>query len=125
MAMQEKMRKLVEESSKKKKEKKKKDKPTKKMIANSSTMGKPGAHSALKTNSIISDSVEDSIASVVSGADLKIPPTGDAQHHPPAAGGKSINMHHMPAGSANALKPPKSKGAYLRWEKSLITALVL
>jgi hypothetical protein len=103
------MRKLVEESTKKKKEKKKqkeKDK-SKKVMANSSSMGKPGAHNALtKTNSIISDSVEDSIASVVSGADLKM--GTDGQH--PVGGGKSMNMHHMQPGGANAsLKPPKSK----------------
>ncbi|XP_068912588.1 bromodomain-containing protein 3-like isoform X5 [Tenebrio molitor] len=109
IAMQEKMRKLVEESTKKKKEKKKqkeKDK-SKKVMANSSSMGKPGAHNALtKTNSIISDSVEDSIASVVSGADLKM--GTDGQH--PVGGGKSMNMHHMQPGGANAsLKPPKSK----------------
>ncbi|RZB40813.1 bromodomain-containing protein 3-like, partial [Asbolus verrucosus] len=92
IAMQEKMRKLVEESSKKKKEKKKqkeKDK-SKKVMANSSSM----------------DSVEDSIASVVSGADLKMPT--DTQH--PVAG-KSMNMHHMAAGAnTSSLKPPKSKG---------------
>lgn len=113
--MQEKMRKLVEESTKKKKEKKKqkeKDK-SKKVMANSSSLGKPGAHSALtKSNSIISDSVEDSIASVVSGADMKM--TTDASQHGAvgAGGGKSINMHHIPpSGPANqsSIKPPKSK----------------
>lgn len=105
------MRKLVEESGKKKKEKKKqkeKDKDkSKKMVPNSSNMGKPGAHGALtKSNSIISDSVDDSIASVVSGADLKM---GGDVHHPVA--GKSLSMHHSMAAGANAAtKPPKSKG---------------
>lgn len=108
--MQEKMRKLVEESSKKKKEKKKqkdKDKGGKRIVSNSSSLGKPGAHGALtKTNSIITDSVDDSIASVVSGADLKV---GPDIHHP--TGGKSLNMHHTVAAGANAAsKPPKSKG---------------
>lgn len=107
--MQEKMRKLVEESTKKKKEKKKqKDKDkTKRMVPNSSSLGKPGAHGALtKTNSIITDSVDDSIASVVSGADLKV---GADIPHP--TGGKSLNMHHTVAAGANAAaKPAKSKG---------------
>ncbi|KYB25061.1 bromodomain-containing protein 3 isoform X3 [Tribolium castaneum] len=113
IAMQEKMRKLVEESTKRKKEKKKqkeKDK-SKKVMANSSSMGKPGAHSALtKTNSIISDSVEDSIASVVSGADMKMT-TDTSQHGVGAGGGKSLNMHHIPPGGAanQSIKPPKSK----------------
>lgn len=117
--MQEKMRKLVDESTKKKKEKKKqksKDKDkSKKMVPNSSSMGKPGAHGALtKSNSIIQDSVDDSIASVVSGADLKI--TGDA-HHPPA--NKSLNMHHSVAAGANAAtKPPKSKGEMFLFDRS-------
>ncbi|XP_063912894.1 bromodomain-containing protein 3-like isoform X4 [Zophobas morio] len=115
IAMQEKMRKLVEESTKKKKEKKKqKEKEkTKKVMPNSSSMGKPGAHNALtKTNSVISDSVEDSIASVVSGADLKMS-TGEQVG---AGGGKSMNMHHMaaaagaaPPNTSSSLKPPKSK----------------
>lgn len=109
--MQEKMRKLVEESTKKKKEKKKqkdKDKDkSKKMIPNSSSMGKPGAHGALtKSNSILTDSVDDSIASVVSGADVKM---GGDMHHPSA--NKSLNMHHTVAAGANAAaKPPKNKG---------------
>lgn len=110
--MQEKMRKLVEESGKKKKEKKKqkeKDKDKNKKLvpnsSNSSNMGKPGAHGALtKSNSIITDSVDDSIASVVSGADLKM--TGDLQH---PASSKSLGMHHSMAAGANAAtKPPKS-----------------
>lgn len=106
--MQEKMRKLVEESGKKKKEKKtKKDKDkSKKVMTNNSSMGKPGAHGPLtKSNSIITDSVDDSIASVVSGADLKV--TGDA-HHPPS--GKSLIMHPMAAAANASTKPPKSKG---------------
>lgn len=108
--MQEKMRKLVEESSKKKKEKKKrkeKDK-SKRVVTNSSSLGKPGAHGApTKSNSVITDSVDDSIASVVSGADVKV--GGADMHHP--TGGKSINMHHpMAAGANAAAKPPKSKG---------------
>ncbi|XP_018572720.1 bromodomain-containing protein 3 isoform X2 [Anoplophora glabripennis] len=112
-AMQEKMRKLVEESSRKKKEKKKNKIKTKKSTSSSlpnssSGMGKPGAHGALnKPNSVV-DSVDDSIASVVSGADLKI--GGDA-HHPTA--NKSLNMHHNLAAGGNAsaqAKTPKSKG---------------
>lgn len=107
--MQEKMRKLVEESGKKKKEKKKqkeKDK-SKRIVTNSSSLGKPGSHGALtKSNSIITDSVDDSIASVVSGADLKV---GSDLHHP--SGGKSLNMHHTVAAGGNAAaKPPKTKG---------------
>lgn len=110
--MQEKMRKLVEESGKKKKEKKKqkeKDK-SKRTITNSSSLGKPGSHGALlKSNSIITDSVDDSIASVVSGADLKV---GADLHHP--SGGKSLNMHHAVTAGANAAaKPPKTKGKLL------------
>lgn len=111
--MQEKMRKLVEESSKKKKEKKKrkeKDK-TKRVVTNSSSLGKPGgAHGApSKSNSAVTDSVDDSIASVVSGADVKV--GVDMHHHPP--GGKSINMHHpMAAGANAAAKPPKSKSKF-------------
>ncbi|XP_056643445.1 homeotic protein female sterile-like isoform X2 [Diorhabda sublineata] len=140
-AMQEKMRKLVDESSRRKKEKKKdkvKKKPTSgASIANASLstlpnsssagMGKPGSggHGSLNksnnNNSITADSVDDSIASVVSGADLKMagsdshhPQTGAATtHHPPA--GKSINMHHNMAANAGAnasaqAKTPKSKG---------------
>lgn len=112
------MRKLVEESSKKKKDKKKrkeKDK-SKRVITNSSSsnFGKPGAPT--KSNSAMtSDSVDDSIASVVSGADVtKVVGVGGVDnmhhHHPP--GGKSINMHHAMAAGANAAaaKPPKSKG---------------
>lgn len=110
--MQEKMRKLVEESSKKKKEKKKrkeKDK-SKRVVTNSSSLGKPGAHGApTKLNSALTDSVDDSIASVISGADVKV---GVDMHHPP--GGKSVNMHHPMAAAANAAaKPPKSKGKML------------
>lgn len=111
--MQEKMRKLVEESSRKKKEKKKNKIKNKKSTSSSlpnssSSLGKPGAHGALnKPNSVV-DSVDDSIASVVSGADLKI--AGDA-HHPTA--NKSLNMHHNLAAGGNAsaqAKTPKSKG---------------
>ncbi|XP_072386839.1 homeotic protein female sterile-like isoform X1 [Diabrotica undecimpunctata] len=137
-AMQEKMRKLVDESTRKKKEKKKdkvKKKPTSggslanaslSTLPNSSSagLGKPGAggHGALNksnnNNSIAADSVDDSIASVVSGADLKMaeshhPQTGTGAHHPPA--GKSLNMHHNMTANAGAnasaqAKTPKSKG---------------
>ncbi|XP_044756346.1 bromodomain-containing protein 3-like isoform X2 [Coccinella septempunctata] len=104
LAIQEKIKSLEEESLKKKKEKKKaKEKPKKVLPNSSSGMGKPSSH-ALKSNSVMSDSVDDSIASVVSGADLKM--AGDAHH---SAGSKSINMHHNAAPAANA-KPPKSKG---------------
>lgn len=103
------MRKLVEESSKKKKAKKKakEAEKAKKVVANSGSLGKPGAHATLtKPNSIITDSVDDSIASVVSGADMKLPPSD--MHH--AAATKSLNMHHPMAGPNAAIKPPKSKG---------------
>lgn len=100
----------MEESSKKKKEKKKRKEKekTKRVVTNSSSLGKPGAHGApTKSNSAITDSVDDSIASVVSGADVN--KVGVDMHHPP--GGKSINMHHAMAAGANAAaKPPKSKG---------------
>lgn len=103
----------MEESSRKKKEKKKNKIKNKKSTSSSlpnssSSLGKPGAHGALnKPNSVV-DSVDDSIASVVSGADLKI--AGDA-HHPTA--NKSLNMHHNLAAGGNAsaqAKTPKSKG---------------
>lgn len=107
--MQEKMRKLVEESTKKKKAKKKakEAEKAKKVVTNSSSLGKPGAHGALtKSNSIITDTVDDSIASVVSGADMKLPPSD--VHHPPPS--KSLNMHHSLPGANTAAKPPKNKG---------------
>ncbi|XP_025829012.1 bromodomain-containing protein 3-like isoform X2 [Agrilus planipennis] len=139
IAMQEKMRKLVEESGKKKKAKKKAkeiEKSSKKMVANSSAsaggggggLGKPGGASLNKSNNVMSDSVDDSIASVVSGADMKMGGgvggvVGDVHHH--TAAGKSLNMHHHlhslatganaaavaggPAAAA-ASKPVKSKG---------------
>lgn len=99
--MQEKMRKLVEESTKKKKEKKKnkvKKKPVSagpvsnaSTLPNSSSSGKPGAHPPLtKTNSLV-DSVDDSIASVVSETSL----------HPGA--NKALNAtHNNMAASAGA-----------------------
>lgn len=124
--MQEKMRKLVEESTKRKKEKKKqkqkeKNKKSTQALPNSSSnnsMGKPGAHGALsKTNSIV-DSVDDSIASVVSGADLKIAGGGggDVHNNPSSAStNKSLNMHHNMAPTAgNAAKMPKSKGEIVK-----------
>ncbi|XP_074029140.1 bromodomain-containing protein 3 isoform X4 [Leptinotarsa decemlineata] len=121
-AMQEKMKKLVEESTKKKKEKKKtKVKPKKPPAAalpnSSSSIGKPGAHGALNKPNSLADSVDDSIASVVSGADLKI---AAEAHHPTA--NKSLNMHHNMAAGANAsaqAKTPKSKG--LRGNKPATT----
>ncbi|XP_049820910.1 bromodomain-containing protein 3-like isoform X4 [Aethina tumida] len=109
-AMQEKMRKLMEESTKRKKEKKKlkeKDKAKKVLPNSNNSIGKPGAHGALiKSNSVV-DSVDDSNPGVVSGADLKI--VGDT-HHPT---GKSLNMHHNAGAGANAAtttKSTKSKG---------------
>lgn len=137
--MQEKMKKLVEESSKRKKEKKKnkvKKKPggvstaaSASTLPNSSSgLGKPSGHGALKSNNnSIADSVDDSIASVVSGADLKMSGVGSnasVESHHPAGGAqgtgaqhptnKSLNMHHnMAAAGANAsaqAKTPKSKG---------------
>lgn len=107
--MQEKMRKLVEESTTRKKEKKKqKEKEkTKKVVSNSASLGKPGAQAAqAKSNSINTDSVDDSIASVVSGADIKM--AGDVQHPAPS---RSFMLHHPAAAGANAAtKPPKNKG---------------
>lgn len=127
--MQERMRKLVEESSKRKKEKKKAKDKTKKVMPNSSSMGKPGAHNALaKSNSMISDGVDESMQNAVSGGGPdgnKMTSAGgpggvgtnDGILHPSVGGGKSINMHHMAptAAAANApnanasAKPPKSK----------------
>ncbi|CAH1164402.1 unnamed protein product [Phyllotreta striolata] len=153
-ALQEKMRKLVEESSRRKKEKKKnkmKKKPSggggggssavaAGALPNSSSggggLGKPSGHGALKSNNnSIADSVDDSIASVVSGADMKMSGVGaatvagDAHHHAGGGGGggatahasgvlqhagKSLSMHHnMAAAGANASaqpKTPKTKG---------------
>ncbi|KAK9707917.1 Bromodomain extra-terminal - transcription regulation [Popillia japonica] len=109
IAMQEKMRKLVEESTTRKKEKKKqKEKEkSKKVVTHSSSLGKPGAQAAqAKSNSINTDSVDDSIASVVSGADIKM--AGDVQHPAPS---RSFMLHHPAAAGANAAtKPPKTKG---------------
>ncbi|CAH1119082.1 unnamed protein product [Phaedon cochleariae] len=126
-AMQEKMRKLVELSSKTKKKEKSKDKVKPKKgpsaaaaasIPNSSSggggggggtsLGKPGAHVALNKSNSVADSVDDSIASVVSGADLKM---AVEAHHPPAS--KSLNVHHNAGAGANAsaqAKTPKTKG---------------
>ncbi|KRT80989.1 hypothetical protein AMK59_5833, partial [Oryctes borbonicus] len=109
IAMQERMRKLVEESTTRKKEKKKqKEKEkSKKVVTNSSSLGKPGAQAAqAKSNSINTDSVDDSIASVVSGADIKM--AGDVQHPAPS---RSFMLHHPATAGANAAtKPPKTKG---------------
>ncbi|KAG5896493.1 hypothetical protein JTB14_005870 [Gonioctena quinquepunctata] len=134
-AMQEKMKKLVEETSKKKKEKKKgpkvkPKKPTPSTVTatalpnSSSSLGKPGAHGALNKPNSLADSVDDSIASVVSGADLKLAAAEAAHHHPAtaAAPNKSLNMHHNMAAGANAsaqAKTPKSKG--LRGNKPAAT----
>lgn len=112
ITMQEKMRKLVEESTKKKKAKKKAkdaEKANKKAITNNSTglSGKPASHALNKA--LLTDSVDDSIASVVSGADGKLP-MGEL-HHPPS-GGKSLSMHHSMPGANAAVKPPKSKGNF-------------
>ncbi|KAK9884638.1 hypothetical protein WA026_007476 [Henosepilachna vigintioctopunctata] len=106
LAIQDKIKSLEEESLKKKKEKKKAKEKPKKLIPNNTGMGKPASHALNKSSLVMSDSVDDSIASVVSGADLKM---AADNHH--ATGGKSINMHHnaVPATNANA-KPPKSKG---------------
>lgn len=120
--MQEKMRKLVEESTRKKKEKKK-NKVKKKTgatgavsaltITNSSSTGKTGTHGALtKANSLV-DSVDDSIASVVSGGDMKMSgvESGTTNHQ---ATSKSLSVHHnMAAASANSssqAKTSKTKG---------------
>lgn len=120
--LQEKIRKLVEESSRKKKEKKKnklKKKSTTATISavavpnSSSSTGKPGAHGSLNKTSSLVDSVEDSIASVVSGGDIKMN-VGEsgATHH--AAATKAVNVHHhVAATGANAstqAKTTKAKG---------------
>lgn len=123
--MQEKMRKLVEESTRKKKEKKKSKLKSKKgssqvstvnltTLPNSSSgsLGKPGAHhSALNKPNSIADSVDDSIASVVTGAEIK-GPGGDATHQMPHHATANKGLHNMAAG-ANAsaqAKTPKTKG---------------
>lgn len=114
--MQEKMRKLVEESTRKKKEKKKNKLKRKAaatgavsavVVPNSSSTGKPGAHGALnKTNSLV-DSVDDSIASVVSGGDMKMSCGEPGSTHPATA--KTLNVHHNMAGAgANASAQPKT-----------------
>lgn len=106
---------MVEESTRKKKSKKKAKEKTKKPVPNISGLGggKPGAHGALtKANNVVtSDSVDDSIASVVSGHDLNAA-TPKSVHHPvPGSVGKSINMHNTMTAAANAtVKAPKSKG---------------
>lgn len=119
--MQEKMRKLVEESTRKKKEKKK-NKLKKKTtvggtvsavaVPNSSSTGKPGAHGGLNKSNSLVDSVDDSIASVVSGGDIKMIGGEGAANHP--ASTKSLNVHHNMAGAgANAsaqAKTAKTKG---------------
>lgn len=116
IAMQEKMRKLVEESSTKKKAKKKttKEKHKKPTGTQNNMSGKPGGHHGHghgpggKANSLVSDTVGASIASVVQGAgDVKLP--ADAHHPPPAKG--SLHHMHLPAQTnANSAKPVKSKG---------------
>lgn len=115
IAMQEKMRKLVEESSTKKKAKKKtvKEKHKKPMGTQNNMSGKSGGHHGHhgpggKANSLVSDTVGASIASVVQGAgDVKLP--GDAHHPPPGKG--SLHHMHLPAQTnANSAKPVKSKG---------------
>lgn len=121
--MQEKMRKLVEESSRNKKEKKK-NKLKKKVgpsgsvsavvVPNSSSTGKPGAHGALNKSNSLVDSVDDSIASVVSGGDIKMSGETGTAHH--SAAGKSLNIHHnIPGVTTNAsaqAKTTKSKGMF-------------
>lgn len=116
-AMQEKMRKLVEESTRRKKEKKKNKVKKKTAVAalpnaaalpNSSSTGKPGAHPALtKSNSLV-DSVDDSIANVVSEASLH------------QGANKALNSAHnnmTAAAGANAsnvqAKTTKTKGRIL------------
>ncbi|KAJ8917153.1 hypothetical protein NQ315_012645 [Exocentrus adspersus] len=97
-AMQEKMRKLVEESSRKKKREKEEQGEDEEVDV------------VVVAEQQQQRGVDDSIASVVSGADLKM--SGEATHHPTAAG-KSLNMHHNMAAGANAsaqAKTPKSKG---------------
>lgn len=106
--MQEKMRKLVEESSSKKKAKKKQKEKHKKGSTQNSNITKPAGHGIIpKQNSLVTDNVGASIASVAMGAgDVKMPID---VHHPPP----SKSLHHLhPAGPANAnsAKPAKSKG---------------
>ncbi|XP_031333781.1 bromodomain-containing protein 3-like isoform X3 [Photinus pyralis] len=109
IAMQEKMRKFVEESIKRKKAKKKaKEAEKSKKLVTNSNIGKPAAHNnaPVKPNNVVTDTVDDSIASVVSGADAKLPPADP--HHPQPS--KSLNMHHSMTGPNATTKPPKSKG---------------
>ncbi|XP_012252969.2 homeotic protein female sterile-like isoform X2 [Athalia rosae] len=124
-AMQEQMRKLVEESGKKKSKKKKPEKP-KKLSGGKGASLSGGSHSGAMKElmkpggriSNVSDSVGASIASVAMGAgDLKMP-SGMATdlHHPAIAvvgpnkahSGPSIS-HHLPA-AANAKPKGKAKG---------------
>lgn len=146
------MRKLVEESTKRKKEKKKQKrkektkKPTQQTLPNnnSNSMGKPGTHGALSKSNSIVDSVDDSIASVVSGADLKLGAAGgggiggigggnnsggiDVHNNPSSAAAaaaatanKSLNMHHNMAstGGNAASKTAKSKGEIVKQKRRL------
>ncbi|KAK2574996.1 hypothetical protein KPH14_008751 [Odynerus spinipes] len=109
-AMQEQMRKLVEESGKKKSKKKKPDKPKSKPMSNKSS-SLVGSHTGamkelMKPSGIpsVSDSVGTSIASVAMGAsDLKMPGgMGGDLHHPAIAVGPNKTHttgslgHHLP-----------------------------
>lgn len=106
IAMQEKMRKLVEESTTKKKAKKKqKEKHKEKHKTPNSNITKPVGHGPVtKSNSLVADNVSAGVQGVTVSADVKVTP--DLHHVPPS---KSL---HVPAGPANAnsAKPAKSKG---------------
>lgn len=108
IAMQEKMRKLVEESTTKKKAKKKSKEKHPKKGSTANNMAKLMGHgAATKANSLLTDNIGASIASVASGAgDVKLP--ADAHHPLPS---KNLqHMHMTTPANANSAKPAKSKG---------------
>ncbi|XP_044728855.1 bromodomain-containing protein 2-like isoform X2 [Chrysoperla carnea] len=115
LAMQERMRKLVEESSSKKKAKKKqkeKEKMKKPTVSGSGLSGKGSHNVGSKNNSVVTDSVGASIASVAMGAgDVRLP---DLHHAtPPASKSLASALHHTPAHPPHlppTAKAPKSKG---------------
>lgn len=115
--MQERMRKLVEESSSKKKAKKKqkeKEKMKKPTVSGSGLSGKGSHNVGSKNNSVVTDSVGASIASVAMGAgDVRLP---DLHHAtPPASKSLASALHHTPAHPPHlppTAKAPKSKGKY-------------
>lgn len=112
MSLQEEVIKLSEEMKRRRKEKKKQKnkEKNKRMVPNNSNSGKISAHVAqTKTNSVNVDNVDNSIASVVSGADIKAPTSDILQH---STSNRSFVLQHPTPAPANtaATKPTKSKG---------------